>query len=102
MCCPCSKNMIPARPQTAKNTTKITKKYPKKLHENASKVGSYSRFDLKVGTGLKFPAKPTPVELHSSHSSTYGTPALASKYRGLKVKNETQVIEKQNSNFKKC
>ena len=39
--------------------------------ENNAKVASYGRFDLIFGTGLKFPAKPTPVELHSSHGDPF-------------------------------
>ena len=39
--------------------------------KNTSKVASYGRFDLKIGTGLKFPAKSTPLELHSSHGDPF-------------------------------
>ena len=42
-----------------------------KSFKNMPKVASYGRFDLKIGTGLKFPANSTPVQPHSSHSDPF-------------------------------
>ena len=56
----------PNQQKNAKNRKNIQKSV-----KNTSKVASYGRFDLKMGTGLKFPAKPTPLELHSSHGDPF-------------------------------
>ena len=50
------------------------KKWPKddqRKFKSIAKVGSYGRFDLKIGIGLEFPAKSTSVELHSSHGDPF-------------------------------
>ena len=39
--------------------------------QNIAKVGSYGRFDLKIGIGLNFPAKFTPLELDCSHGDPF-------------------------------
>ena len=39
--------------------------------KNCPKVAIYARFELKMGLGLKFPEKLTPVQLHSSHGDPF-------------------------------
>ena len=58
---------VPAHPE--KNEKLMTNAQTSCKH--IAKVGSYGRFDLKIGIGLKFPAKSTPLELHSSHGDPF-------------------------------
>ena len=64
--------ITPARdPKQQKKTKRMTNNLSPNSFKNIAKVGSYGRFDIKIGIGLKFPAKFTPLELHSSHCDPF-------------------------------
>ncbi len=62
----------PARDPKQQNKTNIlTNNLAQHSFDNIAKISSYGRFALKIGTGLKFPAKSSPLELHSSHGDSF-------------------------------